>query len=191
MKLRKLFLCIVSSICLFLFLIFYITHVKEVARSEKLQKLSSISEKTLNFKFAVISDPHISVFESSKSLPNEVKMFKDSVSLLENTVKEINDIPNIKFVCVLGDLTKDAEPWNVDKVKEILDRLQAPYYVVLGNHDVSIVDSHIKNMGPSVTRSTMIWTFQGHGFSGPNRYWSLNPLPGVHLIGLDSTMIGD
>lgn len=190
MRLRKLFLSVIS-ICLLLFLIFYIIHIKGVARSEKLQRLSSISKKTLNFKFAVISDPHISVFESSKSPTNEVKMFKDSVSLLESTVKEINKIPDIKFVCVLGDLTKDAEPWNVDKVKEILDRLQVPYYVVLGNHDVSVVDSHLKNMGPSVTRSTMIWTFQGHGFTGPNRWWSLDPLPGVHLIGLDSTMIGD
>lgn len=142
------------------------------------------------FKFAVIADPHMSV--ASKDSPsNGTKMFKKSVELLESTIAEINKQDDVDFTVVLGDLTKDAEPWNVDRFKDVMDGLDAPYYVVLGNHDISPIDTNMKNRDPGVTRSTMIWTFQGHGFSGPGAHWSLDPVPNVHLIGLDSTFTGD
>lgn len=142
------------------------------------------------FKFAVISDPHMSV-AGPKSPEDGVKMFKSSVDLLKSTIDDINKQGDIDFVVVLGDLTKDAEPWNVDRFKEVMTELRMPYYVVLGNHDVSPVDTHASQRDPGVTRSTMIWTFQGHGYDGPNPHWSLDPVTGVHLVGLDSTMTGD
>ncbi|AEH45354.1 metallophosphoesterase [Thermodesulfatator indicus DSM 15286] len=142
------------------------------------------------FKFAVIADPHLSV-PGPHSPKNGVKMFKESVALLKATINEINKRKDINFVLVLGDLTKDAEPWNLDKFKEVMSELKVPYYVVLGNHDISPVDIKATNRDPGVSRSTMIWAFQGHGFKGPKANWSLDPIPGVHLIGLDSTMTGD
>lgn len=142
------------------------------------------------FKFAVIADPHMSV-ASEHSPSNGTKMFKSSVELLQATIKEINKEGDVDFTVVLGDLTKDAEPWNVDRFKDVMDELDAPYYVVLGNHDISPIDTGAKNRDPGVTRSTMIWTFQGHGYSGSNPHWSLDPVPNVHLVGLDSTFTGD
>lgn len=142
------------------------------------------------FKFAVIADPHTSV-AGPKSPENGVKMFKSSTDLLKATIDAINAQGDIDFVIVLGDLTKDAEPWNVDRFQELMAELKVPYYVVLGNHDVSPVDTHASQRDPGVTRSTMIWTFQGHGYNGPNPHWSLDPVTGVHLVGLDSTMTGD
>ena len=143
-----------------------------------------------SFKFAVIADPHMSV-AGQKSPKNGSKMFKESVQLLEATIKEINQTEGIDFVVALGDLTKDAEPWNVDRFKEVMDDLTAPYYVVLGNHDISPVDTNKAARSPGVTRATMIWTFQGHGYNGPKTHWSFDPLPNIHLIGLDSTRTGD
>jgi 3',5'-cyclic AMP phosphodiesterase CpdA len=73
----------------------------------------------------------------------------------------------------------------------MMEELKAPYYVVLGNHDISPVDTYESGRSPGVTRSNMIWTFQGHGYDGPGTHWSTDPLPGIHLIGLDSTRTGD
>ena len=66
-----------------------------------------------------------------------------------------------------------------------------PYYVILENHDVSLVDTDKMGVSSGVTLATMIWAFQGHGYNGPGSHWSCDPLPGVHLIGLDSSRTGD
>ncbi len=143
-----------------------------------------------SFKFAAIADPHMSV-ASSLSPDNGVKMFKDSVKLLQATIEDINKHGDIDFTVALGDLTKDAEPWNVDRFKEVMDELKMPWYVVLGNHDISPIDTNKADRSPGVTRSNMIWTFQGHGYNGPGTHWGLDPLPNVHLVGLDSSITGD
>ena len=143
-----------------------------------------------SFKFAIISDPHMSV-AGPNSPESGTKMFKESVNLLQAAVDEINKAGDIEFVVVLGDLTKDAEPWNVDRFKELMGELNMPYYVVLGNHDISPVDTHKSQRDPGVTRSTMMWTFQGHGYNGNNPHWSLDPVPGVHVVGLDTSITGD
>lgn len=142
------------------------------------------------FKFAVIADPHMSV-AGPNSPENGTKMFKQSVELLQSTVQDINKAGDIDFAVVLGDLTKDSEPWNVDRFKEVMAELNMPYYVVLGNHDVSPVDINKSQRDPGVSRATMIWAFQGHGYNGPSTHWSTDPLPGVHLVGLDTSMTGD
>ncbi|MDK1032539.1 MAG: hypothetical protein QGD94_11065, partial [Planctomycetia bacterium] len=35
-----------------------------------------------------------------------------------------------------------------------------------------------------------IWTFQGHGFSGPKGYWAQEVTPGTVLVGRDSARVG-
>ncbi|BAP56183.1 metallophosphoesterase [Thioploca ingrica] len=87
--------------------------------------------------------------------------------MLQSTVKAINKVDDIDFVIVLGDLTKDAEPWNVDRFQEVMDELNMPWYVILGTNDISPVDTQATAQEPGVTHATMISTFQGHGFNGP------------------------
>lgn len=142
------------------------------------------------FSFAVLSDTHLSV-PGKRSPANTTRMFKHSVALLQASVAAINNRKDIQFTVVLGDLTKDAEPWNVDRFKEVMEELNTPWYVVLGNHDISPVDTRAKGREPGLGRAAMIWAFQGHGFTGPVSHWSLDPVPGVHMIGLDSTRVGD
>jgi predicted phosphodiesterase len=55
-------------------------------------------------------------------------------TLLPLAVSDINEIAP-EFVIVPGDITDDGEPEQFRRVKEILDGLRCPYYVVPGNHD--------------------------------------------------------
>ncbi len=111
-------------------------------------------------KFAVISDPHISI-PQQKGVSDGYKLGLKTVMLTENVIAEINQIPNLKFVLLAGDLTQDAEPWNIDELRRILDRLQVPYYVVLGNHDLSRVPHEKKDQPVTLSKYTVAGAFIG------------------------------
>ena len=111
-------------------------------------------------KFVAISDPHISI-PQQKGVSDGFKLGLKTVMLTENTVAEINKIPDLKFVLVAGDLTQDAEPWNIDELRRILDGLKVPYFVVLGNHDLSLVPHEKKDQPISLSKYTVAGAFIG------------------------------
>ncbi len=139
-------------------------------------------------KFAVISDPHISM--PADSVTDDFKMGIHSVEFLQNTIKDVNKIEDLNFVLFMGDLTKDGEPWNVDKFVEIISDLNVPSYAILGNHDQSVITQTGKAVLPGVSKETMVWALQGHGFNGPSLWWSADPVPGLHIAALDTNIIG-
>ncbi|MEM2546972.1 MAG: metallophosphoesterase [Candidatus Bathyarchaeia archaeon] len=140
-------------------------------------------------KFAVLSDPHISL--PALGVVDGFKLGTKTVELLKAAVTEINSVSDVDFVLVLGDLTQDAEPWNIDTCKLILDQLKVPYYVVLGNHDVSLVPTEAKpNVIIGVSRWTFVSAFQGErgGFQGNGRsYYTVELAPDLLLVALDTT----
>jgi len=143
-------------------------------------------------RFAVISDPHVSL--PAKGVVDGFKLGTKSLELLQATVSEINTIPDLDFVLVLGDLTQDAEPWNVDAVKLILDQLKVPYYVVLGNHDISLVPTEAKpDVIVGVSRWTLVSAFQstrGGFYMDGRSYYAREVAPDLLLIALDTTSLG-
>lgn len=136
-------------------------------------------------KFAVISDTHMELYGK-----DGMKMGASSTKIVENTTKALNKIPDLDFVVVTGDLLLDGEPWNLDLMKCYLDELKVPYYVLCGNHDYAPAKQAKPDQPPhvGVSKGSVIWTFQGHGFNGPNAWWSADPLPGLHIIGLDGNV---
>ena len=111
-------------------------------------------------KFVVVSDPHISI-PQQKGVADGFKLGLKTQMLVENAVTEINKIPDIKFVMVAGDLTQDAEPWNIDALRKILDGLKVPYYVTLGNHDLSRVPHEKKDQPVTLSKYTVASAFMG------------------------------
>ncbi len=136
-------------------------------------------------KFAVISDTHMELYGK-----DGMKMGSASTEIVDKTVKALNKIPDLDFVVITGDLLLDGEPWNLDLIKAYLDELKVPYYVLCGNHDFAPAGQAKPNQAPhvAVSKGTVIWTFQGHGFDGPDAWWSADPLPGLHIIGLDGNV---
>lgn len=96
--------------------------------------------------FAVMSDVHYydtSLGTTGKAfedcLASDRKLLKQSAELTEMAVDRILD-SGVKFVLVSGDVTKDGEKLNHEKVAEQFQRLidkDIKVYVVPGNHDVN------------------------------------------------------
>jgi 3',5'-cyclic AMP phosphodiesterase CpdA len=139
-------------------------------------------------KFAVISDPHISI-PQQKGVTDGFKLGLKTQMLTENAIAELNKIPDLKFVMVAGDLTQDAEPWNIDELRRILDGLKVPYFVTLGNHDLSLVAHEKKDQPMSLSKYSVSGAFIGKsgGMVPGMTYYSHEVAKDLVLINLDTS----
>jgi 3',5'-cyclic AMP phosphodiesterase CpdA len=147
--------------------------------------------------FAVISDPHVAVPNPDTgwmlaSIPHEPTLYAQSVELLETAIAEINALPDLDFVLVCGDLTKDSEPYNHDQARQLLSRFRKPVFCVSGNHDQprlpKLRPPHLldPDVTPVCTADIPRW-YGDFGFKDTQRSaYSCDPTPDVHLIGICS-----
>ena len=75
-------------------------------------------------KFVQVSDAHVSANNTY------------SQDVLEAAVKDINALENVSFVAFTGDNIDSSKIENLEAFLKIINKLKAPYYIVLGNHDV-------------------------------------------------------
>ena len=140
--------------------------------------------------FAVLAG----VYYSATDAKVEAAMVEHSEMLLKKAVSDLNAAGHLDFVIVAGDLLARADAPSLDRAKAILAELRVPYYAVLGEYDgpsPPADDAGADAAGPpGMSRSTIIWAFQGHGFSGPEAYWCHEVLPGLVLVGLDTVQPG-
>lgn len=133
------------------------------------------SDKTINF--VVLSDLHLGLNETN----NTYKMFHYNEQILRDTVTQINAMKNVSFVLVCGDLTKDSEPYNHERVTEILGGLKVPYFITPGNHDVSKKGLPGNALGTQQLRKNYSMPWHDEGLS-----FSVDPVEGLHLVSVDS-----
>ena len=152
--------------------------------------------------FALIADPHVTVPNPETGwtvgmIPNEPTMYAESVELLETAVAEINALPEVDFVLIAGDLTKDSEPYNHHRARELFSHFRKPVFCVSGNHDqprsaqlrpAELLDPAVNPVGtPEIPR-----LYGDFGFSSSQRTaYSCDPTPDVHLVGMCSAKPGD
>lgn len=99
-------------------------------------------------KFVQVTDTHFNA-------ENEY-----SVKLLEETVKDINKLNDVSFVIFTGDNLNKPEPEDLDDFIKIINRLKAPYYLVIGNHDVFKSQNLSKERYNEIVRENNLFWFQ-------------------------------
>ena len=163
--------------------------------------------------FAVLSGSYCS---AAPDAAVEGAMVEDSEALLAKAVADLNRAKDLDFVIFAGDLLARADGLSLDRAKAILADLRVPYYAILGGSDgpaglpkepaarpaggaAAPVSTTPVNAAPAnapaampggLNRDAIIWALQGHGFSGPEGYWSQEVLPGLLLVGLDTVRTG-
>ena len=140
-------------------------------------------------KFANLAGIYYSASPATAGKPGvevEAALVEESETLLRRAVAQLNAEKNLDFVVLTGDLLARADAASLDRAKAILADLAVPYYLVLGDHDgpAGAADAG------ALSRTSVLWAFQGHGFDGPEGYWCREVLPGLVLVGLDTAAGG-
>lgn len=136
----------------------------------------------MNFRFAIISDPHIAVPPTIWNRSNRFHLVEVSIPALEVVLEHLEQI-NLDFLLLPGDLTQDGEPENHQWLQQRLETLPFPVYVVPGNHDIPTLLPTEQSIGfqdfPLYYRQFGYQNSQQH-------YYTCELLPGVQLIALNS-----
>lgn len=120
------------------------------------------------FKFALIADTHIGNHNNDEDL--------------QRTVNDINNnMHEIEFVIVAGDVTEFGSDEEITIAKNLLDQLNVPTYVIPGNHDSNWSESGTNSFLKIFGTETFGFEHNGYKFfglpSGPNMRMSPGQIP--------------
>jgi outer membrane protein assembly factor BamB/predicted phosphodiesterase len=107
-----------------------------------------------SFRFAFISDTHI-------GSPNG-----SAEEDLRRTVRDINEMDDIAFVVLTGDITELGTNGELALAKRILDSLDLPYYIIPGNHDTGWSESGGVMFVKTFGSDRFNFTYNGFRFLG-------------------------
>ncbi len=147
-----------------------------------------------SLRLAIIGDLHIAVARGENDRRLEIdpgrKLHGLSVELCERTIDDINAAPDIDAAVILGDLTRDSELFNHEVASRLIRRLNVPFYIVAGNHDLDRKRPESSRY-PGVEvldRNDFCDYYRGNGLPGASTRYVV-PLPGdVTLIVMDSNL---
>src|SRR5574344_1081888 len=126
--------------------------------------------------FAQISDDHYSNVTVNKGY----RLLAESGELLDDAISQVNEISDIDFVMFTGDMVNTPSEDNVNLFLTYANQLNAPWFAVFGNHDISIGGSLTKELYLEILRDN------NKNFTFDKSYYSFEPKPGYKVIGLDS-----
>ncbi|WAL61560.1 metallophosphoesterase family protein [Thermocoleostomius sinensis] len=136
----------------------------------------------LQFRFAIVSDPHIALPHTIWHHPSRFHLVEISIPALEVVFEELAQF-DLDFLLLPGDLTQHGEPENHQWLADRLAQLPYPAYVIPGNHDVVEQFATDRSIGLLEFPSY----YQKFGYEVLEQpYYTCQVLPGVQLIGLNS-----
>jgi len=115
-----------------IFMLFFIYASFSTVYSQEAPKNIDYPGKKL-FSFGVVADIQYGDLESSKT-----RFYRASLGKLDNCIDIFNK-HELSFVTNLGDLIEEGYS-DFDKTLALLDKIKAPVYNVLGNHDLAVED---------------------------------------------------
>lgn len=136
----------------------------------------------LQFRFAILSDPHIALPATIWDHPNRFHLVEVSIPALEAVFERLERL-ELDFLLIPGDLTQHGEPENHAWLAQRLAQLPYPAYVIPGNHDIVTQAATERSIG----LADFPQYYEKFGYSDPSQpYYACTPLPGLRLIGLNS-----
>ncbi|NJL83485.1 MAG: metallophosphoesterase [Chloroflexaceae bacterium] len=142
---------------------------------------------TSNFRFAVVSDPHITVPQTLWDHPARFHLVEISIPVIEQVFAHLEQFA-LDFLLLPGDLTQHGEPDNHRWLAQRLSELPFPSYVIPGNHDVPTLEKSDRSVG----FRDFPHYYREFGYEDPNQlYYTREILPGVQLIALNSNLFDD
>lgn len=137
---------------------------------------------SLNFRFAIVSDPHIALPHTIWDHPSRFHLVEVGIPALEVVFNHLEQL-DLDFLLLPGDLTQHGEPENHQWLADRLAQLPYPAYVVPGNHDIPEQFTTDRTIGVT----DFPHYYEKFGYTNTDQiYYACEVLPGVRLIGLNS-----
>jgi 3',5'-cyclic AMP phosphodiesterase CpdA len=141
----------------------------------------------MNFRFAILSDPHIALPKTILNHTNRFHLVEVSIPAFKIVLDHLQTL-SLDFLLIAGDLTQDGEPENHCWLAHTLAGLPFPVYVVPGNHDVIGLDSTEDHI--ALGEFPAYYRPFGYGNS-EKLYYIQEVLPKVKIIGLNSNQFNE
>lgn len=139
----------------------------------------------MHFRFAVLSDPHITLDETLVDYPGRSHLYELSQDALLVVLGQLRTAA-IDFLLIPGDLTQNSERVNHDWLRSRLREQSYPTYVIPGNHDARLAESQ----GDILGLAEFPDFYRDFGYSdGGSLYYDVEVREGVRLLGLNSNQI--
>lgn len=109
----------------------------------------------IEFRFALLTDIHVNA---------------DSLAYndLKRSVDQINQLKDIDFVLVSGDITEEGDRTSLYRVKQLLDQLRVKYYITSGNHETKWSESGSTDFGHIFNSNRFKFQYKDFLFLGFN-----------------------
>jgi predicted phosphodiesterase len=141
----------------------------------------------MNFRFAIVTDPHIAIPHTIWNHPSRFHQVEVSIPAMEAVLQHLERL-NLDFLLLPGDLTQHGERENHLWVQQRLALLPFPAYVIPGNHDVPYLLSTERAIG----FQEFPYYYRQFGYENTEQlYYSRQLLPGVQLIALNSNQFDE
>ncbi|OGI00614.1 MAG: hypothetical protein A2Y25_04480 [Candidatus Melainabacteria bacterium GWF2_37_15] len=125
------------------------------------------------FKMVFLPDTHLS-FKDNDDGPI---LYKESLVILQDVIRSLNQTQNPDFVVFGGNLTNndDAELADMPMFLDTIADLNAKYYAILGDKEAAVKEEFIKDFDEF----------------GSQTFWTAEPEENVLLVGLDTSIKGE
>ena len=147
--------------------------------SKKAEKAKA-GEKT-PIKFAHITDTHVTFTGR-----NGTSLFEESFNIFRDIIDQINEMDDIDFILFGGDNINNTDPGTkgFDEFMNIMSSVKVPYFVQFGNRESSPIPP-----GVALSKEKYATKMQGYGLDIGQYWWSISPMPGLRVLGLDTSII--
>jgi 3',5'-cyclic-AMP phosphodiesterase len=137
--------------------------------------------KETNIKFAHITDTHVTFTGK-----NGTSLFEESFNIFRDIIDQINEMGNVDFVLFGGDNINNTDPGTkgFDEFMNIMSSIKVPYFVQFGNRESSPIPPEV-----ALSKEQYATKIKGHGLDIGHYWWSISPVPGLRVLGLDTSMI--
>lgn len=130
--------------------------------------------------FALLTDMHIDLTNTQTTQD------------LANAVADINANKVIEFILIAGDVTDKGDSLSLLKAKNMLSKLQQPYYITFGNHDVISSQPTNRLYMNIFGNDKFSFTHKGKHFIGfttcPEKQYGHGQCSSVDIHWIDSTL---
>ncbi len=138
--------------------------------------------RNTSIKFAHITDSHVTFAGK-----NGTALKEESFNIFRDIIEQINEMDDMDFVLFGGDNINNTDPGAKDfnEFMNIMSSVKVPYFAQFGNREVSPIPP-----GIALSKEQYAEKMKGHGLDTGKYSWSISPVPGLRILGMDTTIEG-